>query len=341
DDAGVSCAQGTSSIYTFNALPGFTYYIVVESYTAACTSPSSFNFSLSLTCGPLCTPLVANDACIDAQELTMGTNCIPQGGNLSCATPTAGNNPSCIGGFNSYPDAYYHFQATAPDVFVTLVGGANLRFALYNDTLCNITDANHFACVGPVTSGAPNLVTGLVTGNWYTLRVLQLAASAGVFSVCLQKLDVSDDPCTAVPIDCGDLRFGRTIGLLNNMPSGACPYNGAASTGGVNYFIYTAATDGDVRFSTCGQTGFDTRISVFSMTPDCSNLTCNVMNDNAAGCPGGSSEVEVRAVSGQSYMVLVHGAGALEGTYQMSVICPGTYCSIDEANDRCANSETR
>ncbi len=338
DDAGGSCSSnGTSSIYTFNALPNFTYYIVVESYTFDCTFPTSFSFNLSLTCGPLCNPVVANDECVDAQAITMTANCTPQGGNLSCATATAGNNPSCIGGFNSYPDAYYTFTATAPNAFVTLTGGSDLWFQIYNGSDCSITSTNHIACVGPVMSGSPNLVTGLVNGNTYTLRVMQLAANAGTFSICVQKLDVTDDPCAAIPLVCGDLRFGRTTGYLNNIPSGACPFNGAASTSGVNYFSYTAPEDADVTFSTCGQTAFNTRISVFEGA--CAALACNVMNDDAPGCPGNSSEVTVRAYSGQTYTVMVTGAGATDGNYQLSVFCQ-PWCSVTEANDRCASSIT-
>ncbi|MBL0042944.1 MAG: T9SS type A sorting domain-containing protein [Flavobacteriales bacterium] len=265
----------------------------------------------------------------------MSNNCSPVGGNLGCATSTGGANPACIGGLNTFPDAYFEFVSTGPDAYINLTSAnPNLGFVLYAGTSCVTTP--EFFCSAVITSGVPTLVTGLTTGATYTLRVLQPIANAGTFTLCVQKLDVSDDPCTAVAINCGDLRFGRTVGRLNNIPAGACPYNGLASTGGVNYFSYTAPADGDVRFTTCGQTNFDSRISVFDGA--CTSLSCNVMNDNSAGCPGGSSEAEVRAVNGQTYIIMVHGAGALEGTYQLSVTCPGSFCSPSEANDRCPNS---
>lgn len=333
DDAGVACStSATQSIVTFNAFTGNTYYIAVEGYS------TTGAFSLTTTCGPLCNPVVANDLCVDAQTITMGSNCTPVGGNLSCATSTAGNNPPCVAGlFASYPDAYYQFVATAPNAFITLTGGASLYFAVYNGTSCVTTSGTEFYCSAAVTSGVPVLVTGLTTGNTYTIRVMELLANAGSFSLCVQKLDVTDDPCAAVPLSCGDLRFGRTTGYLNNIPSGACPFNGAASTSGVNYFSYTAPVDADVTFSTCGQTAFNTRISVFDGA--CSALTCNVMDDDAAGCPGGGSEVTVRAHAGQTYTVMVTGSGASNGNYQLSVFCE-PWCSGSEANDRCAASTT-
>ncbi len=320
--AGADDVCGVQSSITWNALPGNTYYIVVEGYFS-----SSGTFQMTVSCGPLCNPLVANDLCINAQAITMDPNCVPFGGNLSCATNTAGANPSCVfNTFGVFNDAYYTFQATAPDAFVTLTNGgtSNLHFVIYNGAACDVSAINQVYCSAAITSGAPTLVTGLTTGNFYTMRVMQLATGAGPFTLCVQKLDISDNACTPVALACGDLRFGRTVGRSNNIPAGACPFNGAASTGGVNFFSYTAAADEDVTFSLCGQTNFDTRLSVFEGA--CTALTCNVMNDDAAGCPGGGSEVTLRAVNGQTYTVMVHGAGALEGTYQLSVFC-NPYCA--------------
>jgi len=325
DDAGASCSTyALQSTVTFNAFIGQTYYIAVERYSGTGT------FQLTTTCGPLCTPVVANDACVDAQTVLMQANCDPVGGNLSCATTTAGANPSCAGSsFASFPDAYYTFVATGPDAYINLTfSNPGLKYVLYNGG-CG---SAQMQCSSPV-SGVPTLVTGLVPGNTYTLRVFQLLADAGTFSLCIQKLDVSDDPCTPVALTCGDTRFGRTVGRLNNIPTGACPFNGAASTGGVNFFSYTAAEDGDVTFSTCGSTDFNTRLSVF--TGACGNLACTVMNDDAAGCPNNSSTTTLRATTGQTYLIMVHGSGAAEGNYQIGVFCE-PWCAPSEGNDRCA-----
>ncbi len=323
--------NGWRSFYTFGAVTGFTYYIAVDGYGGGYGS-----FNLTVSCAPLCTPTVANDLCIDRQLITMGTNCTPVGGNLGCATSTGGANPSCIGGLNTYPDAYYEFVATGPDAYINLSSvNPNLRFVLYAGNSCDLS--TEFYCSPVITSGSPTLVTGMTTGSPYTLRVLQPIANAGTFTLCVQKLDVTDDPCAAIVLACNDLRFGRTTGYLNNIPSGACPFNGAASTSGVNYFSYTASEDADVTFSTCGQTAFNTRVSVFEGA--CTALTCNVMNDDAPGCPGNSSEVTVRAYAGTTYTVMVTGSGATNGNYQLSVFCQ-PWCSGSEANDRCANSIT-
>ena len=324
DDAGASCGTYTlQSTVSFNAFVGQTYYIAVEGYSG------TGSFQLSVSCAPLCAPVVLNDACPDAQPITMSGNCSPVGGNLGCATPTAGANPNCAGSsFASYPDAYYTFTATGPDAYINLsFANPGLQFVLYNGG-CG---GAQMVCANPV-SGTPTLVSGLTTGNTYTLRVFQLLANAGTFSLCVQKLEVSDDPCAPVPIMCGDNRFGRTTGRANNVPPGACPFNGAASTGGVNFFAFTALEDGDVSFSTCGSTNFNTRISVF--TGACGSLACTEMNDDAPGCPGSSSTTTVRAATGQAYLIMVHGTGAAEGDYQMSVFCE-PWCASTEANDRC------
>lgn len=323
--------NGWRSFYTFGAVTGFTYYIAVDGYGS-----STGSFSLSVICAPLCTPTVANDLCIDRQLITMGTNCVQVGGNLGCATSTGGANPACIGGLNTYPDAYFEFEATGVDAYVNLVSAnPNLRFVVYAGTSCATTP--EFYCSPVVTSGVPTLITGLTIGASYTLRVLQPIANAGTFSLCVQKLDVSDVACAPVALTCGDQRYGRTVGRLNNIPAGACPFNGAASTGGVNFFSYTALADEDVTFSTCGLSTFDSRISAF--TGDCSALVCDLMDDNAPGCPNSSSTVQIRAVTGQTYTIMVHGAGAAQGDYQIIVFCE-PYCSSVEANDRCLNAES-
>jgi hypothetical protein len=329
--AGADDICGVQSTVTWNALPGTTYYIAVEGYGGA-----NGTFNLAMTCGSLCSPFVTNDLCVNRTVITMGSNCIPFGGNLSCATNSAGNNPACIGGFNPYPDAYYEFVATAPDAFVTLSGGANLYFMIYNNT-CTVTAGTEVYCSAAVTSGVPTLVTGLTTGNTYVLRVMELQSSASTFSLCVQKLDISDDPCAPVTLACNDQRYGRTVGRLNNIPADACPFNGAASTGGVNYWSYTALADEDVTFSTCGLSTFDSRISVFEGS--CTSLSCTMMNDNAPGCPSGSSTVQIRAVTGTTYTIMVHGAGAAEGDYQLIVFCE-PYCSASVGNDLCSTASS-
>ncbi|MBS1569508.1 MAG: T9SS type A sorting domain-containing protein [Bacteroidetes bacterium] len=137
---------------------------------------------------------------------------------------------------------------------------------------------------------------------------------------------------TAYPVQCGQTYSGSTTGVAHSMPATGCPFNGAASTGGQNWWTYTAAANEQVLISTCGNADFDTRISVFNGS-DCNNLACLSMNDDYQGCAGGSSQASFNAVAGSTYWIAVHGAGATEGNYQISVIC-APICA-PPANDQC------
>ena len=149
-------------------------------------------------------------------------------------------------------------------------------------------------------------------------------------------VEVSNQTCaTAMAVTCGQSYGGYTVNIPHSMPSGACPFNGAASTGGQNWWTYTATGNDAVTFSTCGNAGFDTRISVFSGA-DCDNLTCMAMNDDSPGCNAGSSEVSINTTTGSTYWIAVHGAGAAEGSYQLYVSC-GAVCAAP-SNDACAGT---
>src|SRR5690606_12077626 len=119
-------------------------------------------------------------------------------------------------------------------------------------------------------------------------------------------------------------------------PASACPFNGPASTGGQNWWRYEATADQAVTFSTCGNSDFDTRISVFSGA-DCSSLTCVAMGDDYPGCADGSSQVTFNATTGTTYWVAVHGAGGQAGNYELSVSCSASCAAL--ANDDCAEAQ--
>ncbi|MBZ0205215.1 MAG: hypothetical protein K8H89_02740, partial [Flavobacteriales bacterium] len=145
-----------------------------------------------------------------------------------------------------------------------------------------------------------------------------------------------DLACNANPVVCGVTYPGLSTGLGNNLPASACPFNGPASTGGTEWFVYTAATDQQITLSTCGNADFDTRISVFA-GPDCNTLSCLAMGDDSPGCSGGSTTVNFNATTGNSYWIAVSGSGAEEGSYDLSVSC-APVCT-PPANDGCASAE--
>jgi hypothetical protein len=151
----------------------------------------------------------------------------------------------------------------------------------------------------------------------------------------INVIPVHNTCATAYAVTCGATYPGRTTGVAHSMPATACPFNGAASTGGQNWWKFVATADEAITLSTCGNASFDTRISVFSGS-DCNSMSCLAMSDDNPGCANGSTVVNFNAQTGNTYWFAVHGAGAEEGTYQLSVNC-APVCA-PPANDGCASA---
>ncbi len=141
---------------------------------------------------------------------------------------------------------------------------------------------------------------------------------------------------TAAPIECGETKTGfHSATGPTNLPTGACAFNGVASTGDVNWWVYTATADQDVTVNTCGASPFDTRISIFKPITGCSDLVCVGANDDTPGCPNGTSEITFRALNGETYYVALHGTGAINGLFNLSMFC-SSICATDvNDNDSC------
>src|SRR5690606_22377762 len=150
-----------------------------------------------------------------------------------------------------------------------------------------------------------------------------------------QCVEPNNTCANSTPVLCGNTYAGVTSSVPNNLPASACPFNGPASTGGQNWWRYEATADQAVTFSTCGNSTFDTRISVFTGA-DCGSLGCVAMNDDSPGCASGSSQVTFNAIAGNTYWVAVHGAGGQAGSYQLAVSC-SAICT-PPANDNCVNA---
>ncbi|MEI2825861.1 MAG: GEVED domain-containing protein [Dermatophilaceae bacterium] len=151
-------------------------------------------------------------------------------------------------------------------------------------------------------------------------------------------LPVSDNfTCaTALPIGCFGVLNGYITGA-NSLPSTACAFNGAAATGGTNWFAYTAASNEDVTFSVCNP-AYDVRLQAFKATasPDCNNLVCVGGADDSPGCAPGA-DLKVKANAGEVIYLAVKGVTNASGLYTISTVCDAQ-CSPSVANDMCAGA---
>ncbi|UCG16928.1 MAG: hypothetical protein JSV19_02615 [Phycisphaerales bacterium] len=134
---------------------------------------------------------------------------------------------------------------------------------------------------------------------------------------------VANDACLgATALTLGVPVVGETSGECVNAET--APYCGVGDGTGGALWYSIIGNDHLYRAGTCNSADFDTRIRVY--TNGCGALTCVGGNDNYPGCAGNTSQVEWCSEIGREYLILVHGTGAAEGTFTLTVTDEGTSC---------------
>ncbi|MFZ1330642.1 MAG: T9SS type A sorting domain-containing protein [Flavobacteriales bacterium] len=190
------------------------------------------------------------------------------------------------------------------------------------------------------TNGPPLTLGGLMLGTDYEVYVQELcgigdvSGNAGPFAfTTLSSPLPANVLCSgALPLACDSSVTGDTsLGIAT--PGPTCGPANITSKG----LWYTFMGNGDdVILSTCGQAGFDTKISVFTGT--CSSLICAAGGDDQPGCPGNSTRVVLPTVTGTSYLILVHGYQQDAGIFTMNMTC-APVCSPAVPNDDCSTAQ--
>jgi hypothetical protein len=187
--------------------------------------------------------------------------------------------------------------------------------------------------------GPPVFIDGLEAATNYDVYVTEDCGAAGVSTtrgpVDLETIEGPLPPnafCEgAVDISCGNDVQGNTDEGFIAIHT-ACGGNAVTSKG--LWYGFTGQ-DVEVTLSTCDQSAFDTRISVY--TGGCDGLQCVLMNDDAADCAGNSSQLTFHALDGVDYLVLVHGYEENTGSFTLSMGCAEP-CAPAVANDDCATA---
>ncbi len=189
------------------------------------------------------------------------------------------------------------------------------------------------------TDGPPALINGLVAGTDYEVYLYE---DCGGGEVSLTRGPVafttSDQPladnafCSgAAAITCG----GSVIGNTDNGIYSPAPWCASADVTAKGLWYGFIGDGSEVTLSTCGQAGYDTKISVF--TGGCAGLECVAGNDDGAGC-GTTSRVTFLTANGSNYFVLVHGYQENTGDFTLSMTCTDA-CSPGVANEECSSAQ--
>ena len=340
-DANITCNDPLTQINSAGALAcetgTITQSLAPGTYALMMTTDGIFN---NLTCGTLndyrmtitavpgldCS-LATPIGCGDAHGVSLSGNGLWS--INSCGFLTPGN------------EAIFLLDATVAGTYNLNVINANGQFIdyFYKPTSAGCTPAG-WTCIQDIAAAGTSVDFNIATpGQYWILADAEdnAVTSSQTFRVFCPTV-TSGDYCAPLPLTCGSSALGQTSPILGTFPPTACPYSGAPSAAGVNYWSYAAAADGEVTLSVCGSATFDTRISVYLLSPDCNNLECVAKNDDGTGCPSFTSEVSFPATNGNTYLVAVHGFGSDFGYYSMSVNC-GPACAPAANNDRCSQAQ--
>ena len=129
-------------------------------------------------------------------------------------------------------------------------------------------------------------------------------------------LPPANDSCVnAIMLPCDTTITGTSTAATADPAAGFC----GTSVDGPGVWYKFVGNGGDFLVSTCNAANFDTKLSVY--TDGCGTLTCVGGNDDnsGAGCTGATSELTVPTVSGQEYLVFVHGFSGATGDFDLTV----------------------
>lgn len=185
--------------------------------------------------------------------------------------------------------------------------------------------------------GPPVTINGLAPASDYEVYVREVCgATQGPWAGPLPFTTLADPPavnafCTgALPLACGSEIIGDTeSGLIADAPNCA-----AANISARGLWYSFTGTGDDATLSTCLNSGYDTKLSVF--TGACGSLMCVAGNDDGPNCPGNTSEVTFQTTVGTNYLVLVHGYGEDAGDFTLRLICSPACAPVD--NDVCSDA---
>ena len=170
------------------------------------------------------------------------------------------------------------------------------------------------------TPGCSGFTTELsfnaVNGQSYLVLVHGWFSSAGTFSLSLSTAFAPPPIAIQVPsTSAGDT---ESNGFDWSSILDFCETS--TTTDGILYSLVAPFTGG-ITLSTCDSADYDTKISVYQ-GDDPATASCVTGRDDTTGCSGFTTELSFLAVSGQSYLVLVHGFGGQTGTFSLRAV-PG------------------
>jgi len=301
DDAGQACAGFTSRLTAGNLLASGTYLLQIGGFQSAVGTGT---FELA----PL-GPAPPGDDC--------GAPVVLVDGSSSSAFDTLdassdGPNPSCGGAFGSPNDVWYRWSPDADGAWTFLTSGSTFDTRL---TLFDACGGIELGCA----AGLPEsnlIVAGLFDASTYWLQLsgVDTTTGTGQLEVAPFTTAPNDECASATLLSAGPATLPFSTTNASDSASGAsCGFGSNADV----WYEWSPDTDGPWRFTTCGQTNYDSRLGLYTSCGG-SELACN---DNTPGCAGLSSRMDVPGLlNGTSYWICIGGYNGASGAGVLDVL---------------------
>lgn len=170
---------------------------------------------------------------------------------------------------------------------------------------------------GAIIGGQTNATLEATAPGLYEVFVT-FEGCVGTDSLTINQANEDGSSCNindlcpdSLPVVCGDVVTGTTVGSTSNDDPGTCG-TGPGAPGNYYTFIGTGEL---IELALCNS-NFDTKIQVF--TGACDALACVDGNDDSCGL---QSEVDFLSEVGVEYTIYVFGFGSSTGDYELTVTC--------------------
>jgi hypothetical protein len=324
DDSGAGPCVGTlQSCVDVGVVAGSAYYIRIAGFAG-----SIGNGLYTLSSGFITPP---NDTCAGVINYNIGTS-------ITGVNAGAGVEGSATcGSSNSTPDVWYRIVGTCGGLLNINTCGSSFDTVLSIHSACPGTTANQVACnddgfIAGCGIRDSNITFTATSGATYYVRVSGFSGNTGVFRLNSAYVTAGSDDCDLAPtITDGSYTVGNCGATTDGPQENGCSFCcGDAQVNNDLWFRYVASQCGTVTVTTCGNTGFDTKLAAYNGGCPFGDDTAIACNDDAGCSPLGTlSRMSFSVNRGATYTIRFGGFSTARGTAIMQVSSVGRCGSPD------------
>jgi len=310
---------GTGETLTWTNIGASAATVTARVYINGTTPINTY--SLSATSGVVIVPIIAQDACANAQNVSAG-----QTYTGTTAGATIDGAASCI--TTQRADVWYGFIAPGSGTVRIDTCTSAIDTVLSLHTACGQAAAvcNDDAVAGVGPCGSSNNLSSFVTramssGERVLIRIASFSSTPGAFTMRVafdQTPPPANDLCVnAQTVSTGSFPFNNTNALTDGPAEAGCALS--FTHNGIDkdlWFAFIAPGRGTLTLDTCGAM-WDTKLGVYAGECPIGPDTITACNDDASpACTTGTlaSRVSVTTTNGGRYTIRVGGYRNTSGT---------------------------